>query len=160
MTIPTGGDVDASLKLQFAAPTGSGQLVFATAVDQCCGQAENDVTPATLPKDDATSAMGASNSNNPVLYLSIYNGGSTAISFGTEAPSVSISATGDLATILSGDISCQLDLYVDETWISAGYFSNQGSELPASFTIPAASLPNGKSLTFAPGQSLAAIACD
>ncbi len=165
VSIPAGGDVSASVALQFAAPASSGALTLSTAQNACCGMTTPDVSPATLPPDNANSSgIPGSVPNHPILYLSFYNPGASALSFGAATPAIVITPTsgGTLAMELSADAECQLDFpYESQTssWTLVPGARVMLSPGATSFSIPSAALPSG-GLVFKPGQTLGAISCD
>ncbi len=164
VTITAGGDVTVQLSVQFAAPTSSGSLTFSTAYNggmspACCSATTADVSPNTLPADNATAG------NDPFVYISIYNAGTSSVAFGSSTPAISVSnVTGNALAWLEAEGGCEFDYYETNggtsTWtpIPGASFTFTGPT--SSFTIPAATLSGGNTVTFKPGQGIGAISCN
>jgi hypothetical protein len=153
VAIPTGGDVGVALSVQFSAPSSGGTLKFSSAENNCCGEGTPDVSPTTLPADTATSGA------NAIVYFSIYNAGTSTVTFGSQTPAITVNALG-LAGVVGADISCEFDYYESNNgafkWTATG--ASVTTNGATSFTIPAATLSGG-TVSFAPGQGVGAIAC-
>ena len=120
-----------------------------TTLDVNLGQNTGDVTPAISPADNATADYA------PVVYISFYNGSTSTVTLGSDSPAVTLTDASVSAT------ECELDVYTgngsgSDAWqkIASGSFANGAG------TIPAAAIPDGGSVQFAPGQQLVAIACN
>jgi hypothetical protein len=134
-----------SMSAQFGPPNASGSLMFSDALNN------GDVTPNTLPADNATAGY------TPLIYLSIYNGGTVDISFGTAFPQVQVTDSSGFG----GATSCEFDVYSDNgnnsvVWHSVG---QTGAVSGTTVTIGPGTLPPGNTVDFQPGQQLTAIAC-
>jgi len=135
-----------SLSAQFAAPNISGSLAFSDALNN------GDVTPNTLPADNATAGF------TPIVYLSIYNGSTATVSFGTAFPHLSLTDLNGFG----GATVCEFDVYSSNggnsglVWHSIGQF---GTTSGTSVTIGPGTLPPGNSVDFQPGQQVTAVAC-
>ncbi len=157
VTIAAEGDVSAAITLQLAAPTESGSLTLSSAENACCGLTSSDVSPATLPPDDANLQ------GNPILYLSFENPGATAIGLGGKTPAITLSPTagGTLATVIAADDECQLDYLVRDggtpAWTAVPSASVTLAPDATSVAIPTGTLD---SFSFGPGQGVGAISCD
>jgi hypothetical protein len=164
-----GGDVSASVTLQFGTPTASGQLTLATAENECCGLTTSDVTPPTLPADlGSPSGIPGSTGNNPVLYISFVNAGTSPLAFGDATPAITVTtvAGGMLAGAISAMAECQLDFPLQTasdagaSWqVIPGTRETLQPEA-TNLSLPAGTLPGGATLTFQPGQTIGAISCD
>jgi hypothetical protein len=137
--------------VQFVAPSsGSGTLQFSDALNGALGV--NDVTPNTLPADNATAGY------TPIIYLSTYNGGTGAISFGTAVPQVTVSDTSLNGTYTT----CNLDVYGQQgngntnSWFSVG---TTGSVTASGVVVGPGTLGGGSTVDFKPGQVALAISC-
>ncbi len=135
-----------SLSAQFAAPNISGSLAFSDALNN------GDVTPNTLPADNATAGF------TPIVYLSIYNGSTATISFGTAFPHLSLTDLNGFG----GATVCEFDVYSRNggnsalLWHSIGQF---GTTSGTTVTIGPGTLPPNNSVDFQPGQQVTAVAC-
>lgn len=134
-----------SFKVQFAAATsGSGTLTVSDATNS------GDVTPSTLPADTATAGF------TPLIYVSFYNGGSAAIGFGQSFPTITVTDSVGFGA----ETTCEFDSYSNGglglSWSSSG---QNGTISGTSVTIGPGTLPAGSSISFSPGQQIAAIAC-
>jgi hypothetical protein len=141
-TLPFGGDVEYSLTFTFQQPaSASGTLDFADALDN------GDITPA-LAADNAT--VG----NQPVLYFSIYNPGSSAVAFGTKLPQLQAMGDGFMAWT-----DCQIDSASNiGGTVSWSYVTGTIEPANLNITFPAATLSN--TLTFgSQSQQIWAISC-
>jgi hypothetical protein len=123
------------------------------------GEFPADVTPNTLPPDDApTQNTEPGAGNYALIYLSLVNQGSTAISFATS-PALTLNASGTNGAIglLGGDDSCQLDLFQPpSTWNSV-----PGAYTPLGIESTSASIPaSAQSFVLLPGQTIAAVGVD
>jgi len=169
VTIAAGGDVSAAVTVEFAAPTASGALTLSTAENGCCGVTGGDVTPSTLPTDDAedlSASAAPGTMGDPTLYLSFYNTGSSAISFATT-PALTITPTdgGLLADYIPAMDECQLDLYLRDasgklTWTAIPSAVMMLDPEATVVSIPSASLPDGGVFDMEPGQLVGGITCD
>lgn len=137
--------------MQFAAPTsGSGTLQFSDALNNALGV--NDVTPNTLPADNATAGY------TPIIYLSTYNGGTTTISFGTATPQITV-ADASLNGVYT---TCNFDVYGKQgngnglSWFVPG---PTGAVSASGVNIPAGTLGGGNSVDFQAGQQIIAVSC-
>lgn len=127
--------------LQFgAANTASDTISIADARNN------GDISPNTMPADNATSGT------TPFLYLSFYNGTSTAVTFGSAAPSIQLTDTAGFGMVSV----CELDYYANNAWTAAG---TTGTISGTGVTIASATLANNGTFQFLPGQTIAAIAC-
>jgi hypothetical protein len=141
-TIPFSGEVQYSVTFTFGqAASASGTLDFADALDN------GDITPALTP-DNATQG------NTPVLYFSIYNPGTSAISFGTKLPQIQAMGDGFMAWT-----DCQIDSASNiGGTVSWSYVNGTIEAANLNITFPAATLSN--TLTFAAqSQQIWAISC-
>ena len=136
-----------SASVQFVAPTsGNGALDFSDALNN------GDVSPNTLPSDNATAGYSA------VIYLSVVNPGSTTISFGANIPSFQITNSVGFA----GAASCHLDIYgangsgTTASWFYSGASANISGN---SVTVGPAQLQPGNTVEFQSGQQIVAISC-
>jgi hypothetical protein len=137
--------------VQFVAPTaGSGTLQFSDALNNALGI--NDVTPNTLPADNATATY------TPIIYLSTYNGTTTTISFGTAIPQITVSDT----SLNGAYTTCNFDVYGKQgsgsnlAWFTVG---SSGAVTSSGVNIPAGTLGGGSTVDFQPGQQIIAISC-
>jgi hypothetical protein len=105
-----------------------------------------DVSPNTLPADNATSGA------TPFLYLSFYNGTSTTVTFGSATPSIQLTDTAGFGTASH----CELDGYTNNAWSSTGA---TGAISGTGVTIASATLANSGTSQFLAGQTIMAIAC-
>ena len=132
-----------SLSAQFGpASFGSGPLLFSDALNN------GDVSPNTLPADNAAAGFV------PVIYLSVYNGGTSDINFGTTTPAITLTKS----TGFGGATSCNFDIFNNpgtglqwSTFLNAAISGN-------TVTFAAVSIP-GNSVDFFPGQQETAFAC-
>jgi hypothetical protein len=161
VTIPGGANVGGTVTVEFGAPSASGALTLAVATNGCCG-GPPDVTPNTLPEDNAPTEDGVLfGVNNAYVYLSFVNGGSTPITFShTPALTLTSSGSGSLYALV-GVISCQLDLFqAPSSWSPV-----PGAVVPLSEGATSASVPSGTpsgeaSFALPPGQTIVAVGCD
>jgi hypothetical protein len=135
-----------SLSAQFAAPNISGSLAFSDALNN------GDVTPNTLPADNATAGF------TPIVYISIYNGSTATISFGTAFPHLSLTDLNGFggATVCEFDVYSRNGVNSGLVWHSIGQF---GTTSGTSVTIGPGTLQPGNSVDFQPGQQVTAVAC-
>jgi len=135
--------------IQFGAVTsGSGTITVTDAVNPSSG---GDITPSTLPVDNATAGA------TPISYASFYNGTLATIAFGTNTPTITIT---DAAGFGTGKTTCELDVYSNNggssaTWNSVGA---TGTINGTSVTINSVAAVGGN-VEFQPGQQITAIAC-
>ncbi len=111
-----------------------------------------DVTPNSLPADNATAAY------TPIIYLSVYNAGTTDIAFGTAIPQITLSDTSLTGTYTT----CNFDVYGSQgnsntpSWFFVGA---SGSVTGSGVNIPAGTLGGGNSVDFKAGQQVIAVSC-
>ena len=136
-----------SATVQFVAPSsGSGALDFSDALNN------GDISPNTLPADNATAGFSA------VIYLSVVNPGSSTISFGPNIPSFQVANSGGF----SGATSCHLDIYgangsgTTPSWFYSGASATISGN---SVTVGPAQLQPGNTVDFKSGQQIVAISC-
>jgi hypothetical protein len=136
-----------SVSIQFTAPaSGSGTLNMSDALNN------GDVSPNTLPADNATSGY------NAVIYLSVVNPGSTDINFGPNIPAVSVTNSAGFG----GAAACELDVYGKNgngstlSWFNSGATGNISGN---NVTVGPAQLPAGNTVNFESGQQIIAISC-
>jgi len=111
-----------------------------------------DITPATLPADNATVGF------NPVVYLSFFNPTANTISFGSQTPLTIVTNTAGFGSATH----CNLDVYANAggstpTWHSV---ATGGVVAGLVATIQPTSLSAGDTLDFQPGQQIAAVSCN
>jgi hypothetical protein len=122
---------------QFGPPSVTGSLVFSDGLNN------GDITPA-VPADNASAAT-------PIIYMSVYNGGSSDISFGTQIPQLTLTDTAGFGS----NTSCEFDSYNSGTWKTLLTATVSGS----SVTFGPESIP-GNTVDFAAtNQSIVAFAC-
>jgi hypothetical protein len=122
---------------QFGPPNVNGSLVFSDGLNN------GDITPA-VPTDNASAAT-------PLIYMSVYNGGSSDISFGTQIPQLTLTDTAGFG----GNTSCEFDSYNGGTWKTLLTATASGT----SVTFGPESIP-GNTVDFAAtNQSIVAFAC-
>jgi hypothetical protein len=132
--------------IQFGAVTlGSGTITVTDALNNGA-----DVTPSTLPADNATAGA------TPISYVSFYNGTLATIGFGANTPTIHITDTAGFGTA----ITCELDVYSNNggsspRWGSTGAI---GTIAGTSVTINSTAAVGGL-VEFQPGQQVTAIAC-
>jgi hypothetical protein len=132
-----------SLTVQFAPVNfGNGTVTFSDALNN------GDISPNTLPVDNATAGFV------PVIYLSLYNGSTSDINFGTTTPALTMTKS----TGFGGATSCNFDIYKDQgsglkwsTFLTAAISGN-------TVTFASMSIP-GNTVDFFPGQQETAFAC-
>jgi hypothetical protein len=136
-----------SVSIQFSAPaSGSGALNMSDALNN------GDVSPNTLPADNATSGYSA------VIYLSAVNPGSTDINFGSNIPVFTVTNSAGFA----GATVCELDVYGKNgnsstvSWFNSGATGNISGN---NVTVGPAQLPAGSTVDFKSGQQIIAISC-
>jgi hypothetical protein len=138
-----------TVSAQFIAPTsGSGKINFSDALNGA--QSVTDVTPNTLPADNATSGY------TPIIYVSADNTASNDIIFGTTVPTIQVSDTG-----LGSYASCNLDVYGSQgnglMWFTV---PNSGTPNGAGVTVGGGTLDAGNNVDFKGGhQQIIAISC-
>jgi hypothetical protein len=135
VTIPVYHSITVSA--QFSAPSVSGSLTFSDGLNN------GDITPA-VPTDNASAAT-------PVIYMSVYNGGASDISFGGNFPQLTLTDTSGFG----GKTSCEFDSYNNGTWQTLVSAAISGD----SVTLGPESIP-GNTVDFAAtNQSIVAFAC-
>ncbi len=137
--------------MQFAAPaSGSATLQFSDALNGALGI--NDVTPNTLPVDNATSGY------TPIVYLSTYNAGTSTVDFGTAIPSLTVADTSLNGTYTT----CNFDVYGSQgqsnspSWFTVGV---TGSVNASGVVVGPGTLGGGNTVSFQPGQQIIAVSC-
>jgi hypothetical protein len=129
-------------------------LAVSEALNLADGYGTPDVTPNTLPADNAT--VGTA----PIVYLSFYNDITppTNMDFGTQTPAVTVSGA-----VLGADTTCELDVYgpvnggTVSVWTATGATATQSGSI---VSIPSATLAGGASEILDPGQTIYAVACE
>lgn len=110
-----------------ASTAGGGTIDYSDALNGA--QSVSDVTPNTLPVDNANTGY------TPIIYISAVNTGSQDITFGTTVPTVQLADTS-----LGTFTTCNLDVY-----------GSQGGGL-VWFNVPNAGTPNGSGVTVGGGN--------
>ena len=144
-TLSAYNNISGSVQFPLVA-SGSGSFTLSDALNN------GDVTPGTLPADNATSSL------SPVSYASYYNQGPVTISFGTTTPAVTLTKS----TGFGGATGCELDVYNNQgqgtplTWFG---IPATGAISGNTVTVPSITLPPGNTVLIKPGQLVTAIAC-
>lgn len=131
---------------QFSAATSTGSLSVSDALNN-----GTDVTPATLPLDNATAGAA------PIIYASFYNGSTTSIGFGSQTPAITVTDANGFGTATT----CELDVYSSNgssttTWNAV---ATGGTISGNATTIPPVALVAPMTVDFQPGQQIIAVAC-
>lgn len=129
-----------SATLQFGAASSATTIAVSDAIN------DGDVSPNTMPTDNATS------NSLPELYLSFYNASGTTVTFGSATPTVQLSDNLGFG----GATVCELDDLSGGVWGATGA---TGTISGTSVTINSIALANQAVFQFQPGQTLLAIAC-
>ncbi len=130
----------------FGAANANGTLAVSDALNNGA-----DVTPATLPADNATTGAV------PIIYVSFYNGSTTSIGFGSQTPAITVTDTAGFAPATT----CELDVYSNNggsstTWNSV---AGGGTISGTTATIPPVALTGSMTVDFQSGQQIIAVAC-
>lgn len=117
-----------------------------------------DLADAVSPSTQISPALTADNAtagNTAVVYVSLYNPGTTAITLGSDTPQVVVTGSG-----LAAYAACELDIYGANQSGTWGAVSGTGSVSGNSVTVPSANLGSSGNVKFnGESQSLGAISC-
>lgn len=133
-----------------ASTSGGGKVNFSDALNGA--QSVSDVTPNTLTPDNATTNY------TPIIYVSIVNTGSQAISFGTSVPTIQLADTS-----LTSYTTCELDVYGSQgNGSTSSWFTvpNTGTPNASGVTVGGGALTGGNTVDFKAGnQQIVAVSC-
>ena len=129
-----------------AATAGSGTILVNFSLST------SDVSPATLPADNATSGYAA------LIYGSFYNPTSSAISFGTQTPAITVTDTSGFGSATT----CELDVYSNGSGTGYSWATIPGATGTVSgesVSLARAAVTGGGGLQIT-GQQIVAISCN
>ncbi|TAM88825.1 hypothetical protein EPN42_08610 [bacterium] len=134
-----------SATIQFGTDSaGSGTLNVSDALNN-----GTDVTPSTLPQDTATAGT------TPLIYVSVYNGSTTTVSFGSNSPKVTVTDSAGFGSATT----CELDVYAKNGGSSPTWNSIGASGAISGTTVTLNPVAISGTVDFQPGQQIIAIAC-
>jgi len=147
VTLPVYQGITSTIQFGTVA-SGSGTINVSDATNPSSG---GDITPVTLPADNATTGAQA------IAYVSFYNGTLADISFGASTPAITITNAAGFGTATT----CELDAYSNGSGSSLAWTTTgaTGTIAGNNVTINAATLSAGNTVDLVPGQTITAIAC-
>lgn len=140
VTEPTYDNI--TITAQFAAPSVSGTLIFNDGLDN------GDVTP-TVPADNAATGY------TPVVYLSVYNPGTTDISFGANIPQISVADSAGFGS----QTTCNFDSYSNHGGSGLAWNTLLSSSISGNTVTFGPTSIAGNTVDFEPGQQIVSVAC-